>query len=76
MTKADVIANASANNATEEEIAILENTSEDEFGLGKDTDVATGDAAVASESIVSESTGLLEPIVKKKTTKDILTMEL
>ena len=69
MTKADVIANASANNATEEEIAILENTSEDEFGLGKDTDVATGDAAVASESIVSESTGLLEPIVKKKTTK-------
>ena len=72
MTKAEVIANAQAQNASEEEIAVLENAEDSQFDVGKETDVTTEDATVTSESTASESTDLpLEDTSDKIVVKDI-----
>ena len=66
MTKDEVIANAKAQGASEEELQILRNTPDSEYGnvpsVGKTSDITSTDANVMSSSTASESTGLnLEP---------------
>ena len=59
MTKAEVIANAIAQNASEEDIAVLENTSDDLFEINieeEETDVTKEDVTVVPESITPEKT--------------------
>ena len=63
MTKADVIANAKANNVSAEDLQILENTPENQFetnevDAGKTSDITSQGANVMSSNIAPESTGL------------------